>query len=183
MPLGIHDPGLGLSIEGITGCDEPESLVYVDAHHELMVKSTGQAHVVIERSGRKIVLRPEHPIRILSKDTIIIGSTDKHTFCIRHIYSTRKTTQSNRTSKMAMIACAASMMMVSAACQHPAPNNATQSNEPAESQATELTEEDMQLMKPSTTTGIVPADMDEMEKLLKDKPDFVDEMKSDVVEE
>ena len=175
MPLGLSDPGLGLSIDGITSCDQAEALLYVDEHHELVIKSIGQAHVVIERSGRKNVLQPEHPICILVKDTIIIGSVDTHTFNIRHIYSTcKKTTQSNRMSKMAMIACSASMM-ICPACNHPTPNNATQIRESPETQACELTEEDIRLMIPHTSKGV-------SEEIKLHPDDFVDEMKSSVEE-
>ena len=183
LPLGLNDPGLGLGFDGIAGCDQSEALLYVDEHHELMIRSIGQAHVVIERGGRRIDLPPKHPIRILTKDTVIIGRTEPHTFNIRHIYSTRKTpTSISSISKMTMIACAASMMMVCPACNHPTPNNATQTTETPESQACDLTEEDMQLMRPNTTMGIVDPDTVEMMKLMKDKSDFVDEMKSNLEE-
>ena len=191
MPLDNCSPGLGLSDAGMTWREHSEALLYIDDHNELMIKSEGKAHIEIERLGRRQVMIPGHPMRILAGDIIRIGDTNPHVFEIRHIYCTpKKFHQLSRLSKMAMIACATSMVMTcSIACNRPAPKtpaNAVQTSESQTSseqtQEEELTETDIQLMMPNQTAGIGASSQNQLEALIKNKEEFVEEMKSNADE-
>ena len=192
MPLEFTEPGLGLSADGITWCEQSDALLYIDSHDELMMKRQSHAHIELERNGRKYVFQNDHPMRILAKDIIKIGDVSTHTFEILHIYRSKNhSTKVSRLSKLAMIACATSMVMTcNIACNRPTPNNATdavQSSEPPTSlnatedsgpSESELIEEGTQTLQfqMTHTAGILPQ---ESMQLMDDRDDFYDEIKSD----
>ena len=196
MPLVCHEPGLGLGLNGVTWCEQADALLYIDEHQEVVIKSTGGVCIEIERNGRKYVPEINHPTRVLVKDIIRIGATEPHTFEIRKIYVTKKPLkQLNRLSKIAMIACATSMVMTcSAACHRPAPQNATQTTQSeassdlkeSEEIAPQTSDEERELVQEydenadvflRQTAGVV---VNQESSLIRHPEDFVDEMKTDV---
>lgn len=184
MPLASNEIGLGFSSEGIIWGEQADAQLYINDHDELMMKCIGNTHISIERSGRKYVLNSVHPMRILPQDIIRIGEPTPHSFNIHHIYRSRKPlTLSKHLSKIAMIAYATSMVMTcNIACNRPEPNNPTDEMQTCEPSETELTETDIQLYSPSTT-GLIMKPVEELEQLIKNRDEFVDEMKSNLESE
>ena len=131
MVLGENEPGLGFNTDGISWCEKSEALLYMDEHHELVIKRIGTSHIELERHGRKHELQINHPMRVLSNDIIRMTETSSHTFDIRRVYYTKSPLkQFGRLSKMAMIAFATSVaMMCNVGCSHPTPNHPTQSTQ------------------------------------------------------
>lgn len=185
MPLEFNAPGLGLNSEGITWCEQSDALLYINAHNELMIKCIGNTCISIERCGRKSILKPDHPLHILSKDIITIGETTPHTFHIHHIYRSHKSLAlSKRLSKLAMIAFATSIVMTcTVSCNRPEPNNPTdaiqssESTDPSEADLEEI--EDDQLNTPGLMGLVFNPDNG---VFMKDKDDFVDEIKSNAID-
>ena len=188
-PLGDNEPGLGLGLNGITWFEQSDALLYTDSHNELMIQKIGRQQIEIERNGRRCFLQSTHKMRVLKGDIIRIGGQNPHTFEIRRMYCTcSDSTRFHRMSKMAMLACAAAMVMsFAAACsQTPAPNHAGQEQDTTQSstlspvsyEEVEEVDEDV-LVIPYLNRGILPAEMpSELDLLMpKQDPDVYERLK------
>ncbi len=197
IPLTNDELGLGLCKKGITWREQADAMISIDSHHELIIRNMGQERIEIERNGRKHILPNDHSIPLSVNDVIRIGSEDQHTFDIRHIYRTsRPLIQIHRLSKIAMIACSASIVMCSAACQRTSPQNATQPSTCQEMPASgnpkvddaqdpnDLSEDDLKRIYYIGNMGIMAPSKEDLEKedVIRREPSAIENLHDSVSE-
>lgn len=115
--LPVDEKALGLNQDGITWQDKAVVRIYRDDRNELSVRTESDTSVMLERSGRSLLLNARE-VRLLPKDVICFGG---HHF---EIVSMRRFEESKRrfSSRQAMLSAAAAFALVAVpACQ---PRNA-----------------------------------------------------------
>ena len=97
-----------------------DTLFYMD-DGEIFIESLGNTKVEIERGGRKRLLKPNHPTRILPQDVIHIGASEYHIDNIHRIknLTSPMPSQFGQMANKAILTCAATMMMAAIPACHP----------------------------------------------------------------
>ena len=79
LPAITHSNPVGISKDGLVALDKADIILKVDSHDELVVVKAGENLVKLERFGRFIQLKPDHPVRISENDCFFI---DDASICI-----------------------------------------------------------------------------------------------------